>query len=207
MTPCFQLRLARTATRFTCSQALCPRKLQTRDKNRFYIFYMLCTYAHAHTYFEQNGQKHTTHALWTVNMSVSGAELTAGEASSSTTEALGGWADRRTDGRLGVGRRVLDVVSDCDCASSLRLSAHGVIPTCSMITSPSCCRVSSVLLLHRLNIFIASMLTEISKSTGNKYSTKMIDCRHVNPEIRRLKKNIYRTLTVYGVVHKYTRNI
>lgn len=94
----------------------------------------------------------------------------------------------QTDGRLGVGRRVLDVVSDCDCASSLRLSAHGVIPTCSMITSPSCCRVSSVLLLHRLNIFIASKLTEISKSTGNKYSTKMIDCRHVNPEIRRLKK-------------------
>lgn len=117
MTPCFPLRLTRTTTGFTCSQALCPRKLQTRDKNRFYIFYMLCTYAHAHTYFEQNGQKHTTHALWTVNMSVSGAELTAGEAASSTTEALGGWADRRTDGRLGVGRRVLDVVSDCDCAS------------------------------------------------------------------------------------------
>lgn len=169
---------------------------------------MLCTYAHAHTYFEQNGQKHTTHALWTVNMSVSGAELTAGEASSSTTEALGGWADRRTDGRTTGSRttRSRRCLRLWLCFS-LRLSAHGVIPTCSMITSPSCCRVSSVLLLHRLNIFIASKLTEISKSTGNKYSTKMIDCRHVNPEIRRLKKNIYRTPTVYGVVHKYTGNI
>lgn len=100
MTPCFPLRLARTTTRFTCSQAPCRRKLQTEDKNRFYIYCVLCTYTRAHTLIlNKMGKKHTTHALWTVNMSVSGAELTAGGAWSSVTEASGGWADGWTDGR------------------------------------------------------------------------------------------------------------
>lgn len=197
MTPCFQLRLARTTTRFTCSQALCPRKLQTRDKNRFYIYSICYVHTHTHTLILNKMGKSTRRMLcgrwicqW-VEPSWQLAKLQAARRRRWAAELTDGRTDGRMDGRLGVGQRVLDVVSDCDCAYSLRLSAHGVIPTCSMITSPSCCRVSSVLLLHRLNIFIASKLTEISKSTGNKYSTKMNDCRHVNPEIRRLKKNIY----------------